>query len=169
MALVTLVLGCSRYAPADTVEDVAASREQVRAAAAEDLVALADALGGTIVAARGRYNSGGDGMVNRQQYQAGVDIDGPTTTTDQVVAALEALQYDVAQEPDSDDSSLPVVGERDGLRLGVYAGEPPIRASISGPYLTIPMEDGPPPPAEESLDLPGFGTLPLRLPFEAEG
>ncbi len=124
---------------------------------------MADALGGTIVAARGEYSSGGDGMVNRQRYSVNVSVEGPVITDEQLIEAIEALGYEIVQTPDPDARvNLGVIGERDGLRVGATSGDSRYVLGVDGPWLTLPMEDGPPPPEEESVDLPGYGTLPLH-------
>lgn len=161
-ALTLMLAACSRYAPPHTAADVAESRDEVRAAATEMFPALAGALGGRIVAASGKFNLGGDGMVNRQQYQASVVIEDPWTTADEVAAAVEALGFDVVQEPDPDNPDWPTRSERGTLTLTISSGLPPVTASIRGPYFTLPMEDRPPLLAHESLNLPGFADLPLE-------
>ena len=160
--VMTQVSGCFQFGTPHTAEDVARSRAEVRTAAAQDLPALAEALGATIVAARGEYNSSDDRAASRRQYQAIIELDGPVTTAGQVTRAFEALGYEITQEPEPESPDAPVIGERDGLEIGMDVGEPRGWVSLAGPTFTIPTED-PPVPAEESLDLPGLADLPLSV------
>lgn len=156
-AVLTMTLAaCSHYLPPDTAADVANSRAEVRAAATEVFPALAEALGGRIVAAHGQYNLSGDGQVNRQQYQAAARSEGPAVAADEAAAAVEALGYEVVST--TVDS---VAAERGALSLGISLGTADWTVSVTGPYFTIPMDEGPPPSAQESLDLPGVGDVPL--------
>lgn len=169
VVLTGTLVGCGRPSPEHTAEDMARSREQVRAVAAEDLAAMAEALGGTVVAGRGEYDSGGDGMVNNWRYSVSLSVDGPATTSEQLVEAIEALGYDVVQTPDPDaGGDTAVIGERDGLRVGGSVGSSQYPLWVYGPFLTLPMEEGTPPPEQESIDLPGYGTLPMRRPAANE-
>lgn len=162
VVLVGTLVGCGRFFPAHTAEDMARSREQVRAMAAEDLAALAEALGGTIVSGYGEYHSGGDGMVNKWQYSVRLRVEGPAPTVGQMVEAFEALGYRIVKTYDGSSEGSPgVSAERDGLSVSGSIFDSRYSLSVHGPYLTLPMEEGVPPSEKETVDVPGYGTLPL--------
>ncbi|WP_412864903.1 hypothetical protein [Cellulomonas sp. 179-A 9B4 NHS] len=156
--LAPVVLGACT--PAASVEEHERSREEVRAAAAEVIPALADALGGEVRWARGEYEAYGLKDDLTLAYQADADIT-VVTTRDDVAAAVTGLDWTV--DDDAGDGPS-VVGERGDLTLRATVREDHVQLSVDGPRLGV-GDERPERNGQEGLGLP----YPTFVPYESPG
>lgn len=160
VVLLPLVVAACTGAGVDPQEH-ARVREEVRAAAVESVPALAEALDGEVLWARGEYEAYGLKDSRSLAYQADAEI-AATASREQVTAAVADLGWDVA-----DDEGEAVVGERDDLTLSATVRDGVVRLSVDGPQLPL-GDEGPERNGQESLGLPYPTFVPQVPPEERE-
>lgn len=159
LLLPLVVAACT--GPGADPQDHARSREEVRAAAVETVPALAEALGGEVLWARGEYEAYGLKDTRSLAYQADAEI-AAAATRQEVAAAVADLGWAV-DEGDGDA----VVGERDDLTLSASVRDGVVRLSVDGPQLPL-ADEGPERNGQESLGLPYPTFVPQVPPEERE-
>ncbi len=155
------VLGsCARA----SLDDLATSRDEVRAAAVEDVPAFAEAIGGEVRWARGEYEQYGLKNDIAFAYEAEALVDGSGADLADVADAFAQLGWAVE---DADRS--PVTATRDGLRASasVRPDVDEVLLSVDGPRLRLAggarpaVEDR----GQQELGLP----YPVFVPYEPPG
>lgn len=132
--VVATALGLSGCGGSATADDLDTSRTEVVAAAQDLLPGIVEALGGEIEDAYGEFRSGGDGVVDRRQYDVTVVVTGADGDIDDLVAALEAAGVDDVRTSPMGGAS----GTHDGLTVGGSdPGGRDMGLGVTGPYLHV--------------------------------
>lgn len=147
VAVVTALAACGGGGGA-SLDDLETSRDAVRAAAAADVPAVADALGGQVGEVWGEYEFGGDGILDRRRYAVTAEVEGGAADRAAIVAAFEDAGYEITQDLDQG-----IAGVREDIEIGAAVPRSTtLLLGVNGPWLEV--EDGTPRDvAREQVDL----------------
>lgn len=161
VAAFLVLAGLTSCARAD-LDDLAASRDEVRAAAVEDIPAFVDAVGGEVLWAHGEYEQYGLKDHIAFAYETDARIEVADLDAARAAEVLDGLGWSVEEAEGASVSAT-----RDGLTASVVLGDGHVRLSIDGPELRLAGGARPAPDesGQQEIGLP----YPLFVPYEPPG